>query len=352
MRSLAERDHVSDDQFSGNPLRSIVRAAVAVGRARIDRSINAGQLAARDWPFDPEAAWLTRAPTSPMTLAGTPSLTQVALAVLPLLVPFSAGAQLFQLGLSLAWGPGASAFIVPSLIPSGGGAAFVGEAKPKPVIMGATGGARLDPHKIAGIVVVSSEAFAQPSIEQLMQQMLGESAGQALDAVLFSNAAGTADHPPGLLNGITPLTASAQTDLFEAMIQDITALGAAVAPVSGASPLVFIANAAQALGLATRLYASLNYRVLISAQVPPGTVIAVAANAIVSIFGLPEFTTATQATLHMSDTPLPIIDGAGTAAAPVSSLFQTASIGIKINQPVTWALRSPTAIAAVTGVAW
>ena len=91
-----------------------------------------------------------------------PGAVAVALAVLPLLVPFSAGPQLFEMGLSLAWGPEAGAFIVPSVIPSGAGAAFVGEGKPKPVMMGVTGGSRLDPHKIVkfndGVEVIRSEA--------------------------------------------------------------------------------------------------------------------------------------------------------------------------------------------------
>jgi hypothetical protein len=259
-------------------------------------------------------------------------------------------------------GNGAGAIIIPNVTPPNTGvSAFVAEGMPKPVVMGATTGPRLDPHKIAPICVISSELFSQASIETIMQRMLAEVAAVSLDTALFSNAPADATRPAGLLNGITPITASTNADLTEAMTADIIALGSAIAPVAGGSNIVFVTNMGQALALQLRTYGSFGTygefgsAVFTSSVIPPGTVIAIAINALVSIFGVPSFETSTQATLHLEGTtPLQIgtPGSPATVAAPTQSMFQSANIGIKLNQPVTWALRSPQAVAVVTGTKW
>lgn len=338
-----------------DPAKSIARAAVATGLARIDRSMGATEHAHRLWPFDHTAALLTRAATTPLTIANT-GLIEVATAVLPALVPISAAAQVFAAGLSLAW-DGAGAITIPNVTPPNTGvSAFVGEGSPKPVVMGATTGARLDPHKIAPIAVISSELFSQASIETIMQRMLAEVAAVSLDTALFSNAPADATRPAGLLNGITPITADPGTgSKTDAMVADILALGKAVAPVAGGTNVIFVASIGQALALQLRTYGNFRPSVITSSVLANGTVIALAVNALVSIFGVPTFETSTQATVHMEGTtPLQIGTPGSppTVAAPTQSLFQSANIGIKLNQPVTWALRSPTAVAVINGTAW
>jgi hypothetical protein len=342
-----------------NPALSIARAAIATGLTRIDRSMSATEHAQRIWPFDQTAAILTRAATAPLSLGGT-GLYEVATAVLPALVPVSAAAKVFSAGLSLAWG-GAGEIIIPNVTPPTGVSAFVGEGLPKPVVMGATTGATLNPHKIAPIVVISSELFSQASIEVIMQRMLSEIAAVSLDTALFSNAPADATRPAGILNGLTPLTASTNADLTEAMTADIIALGNSVAPVAGGSNVLFICSMGQALALQLRTYGSFgtygefNSAVFTSSVIPNGTVIAIAINALVSIFGVPSFETATQATLHLEGTtPLQIGTPGSppTVAAPAQSMFQTANVAIKLFQPVTWALRSPQAVAVVSNTKW
>ncbi|MET3930578.1 hypothetical protein ABIE51_002465 [Lysobacter sp. OAE881] len=61
-----------------------------------------------------------------------------------------------------------------------------------------------------------------------------------------------------------------------------------------------------------------------------------------------------QATLHMEGAPAlvkPINEG-GTAATPVRSLWQTVSIGVRMLLDLTWAMRRPGMVSAVTGVQW
>jgi hypothetical protein len=72
--------------------------------------------------------------------------------------------------------------------------------------------------------------------------------------------------------------------------------------------------------------------------------------------GTPEIDVSEQATLHMEDTtPLPLVTGAqgsGVAASPQRSLFQTASIGMRLMLDVSWAGRNPKFVRTITGVAW
>jgi hypothetical protein len=337
--------------FIRDPARSIARAAVAVGRARIEKALSPVEHAAKEWPWDSDAQLILRAATAPIDSSNAAALVQIKLAILPMLAPFSAGAKLFDCALSLTLGPDVGAFTVPGMTYTTG-AGWVAEGMPKPVIQGLTSGGRIDPRKIAGITVVSSELYAQESIDVILQTLLNESAGQALDAVLFSATAATAAQPAGLLNGITALPA-ATGGAYDAMLADISTLGSAVGPVSGAGKIALIMNLGQSLSLLTALLPDTpNVVIIASGGVPAKTVIAVACNAVVGAMGLPEFETSTQATLHLSDTATPIAGSGVTLASPVTSLFQTASIGTKMHLPVSWALRDPRGVAWMQTVTW
>src|SRR5262249_62145031 len=85
------------------------------------------------------------------------------------------------------------------------------------------------PRKLATIFVLTHEMIASSHAEQLVRLVMKDSLGAALDAALFSNAAGSASQPPGLLNGVTPLSA-ATAGSSVAMIDDFAKLVAAVAP--------------------------------------------------------------------------------------------------------------------------
>lgn len=338
--------------FKRDPALSIARAAVAAAMARIDRSATAAEHATKAWPFDREAQLLTRAATAPLDSTSLAALVQVAAAILPMLTPYSAAARLFSAGLEVTFTREAGAYTIPGL--SQAAVAFVAEGAPKPAVQALSNAARIDPHKIAGITVVSSELFGQPSIEPIMQTLLAEAAGPALDAVVFSDLAGNAAHPPGLLNGIAPLTAStggSGSNKTDALLDDLKTLVAALGPVAGATPIIFVANPLQVVGADYRLARALG-NFFPSGAVPVGTVIGVAVSALVSATGVPEFTTATHATIHMNDVPLPIVDGAGVVSPGVRSMFQTASVAIKMEMPATWALRAPNAVAYIEGVAW
>jgi hypothetical protein len=96
----------------------------------------------------------------------------------------------------------------------------------------------------------------------------------------------------------------------------------------------------------------LGYPICDSGTVPLGTVGMVDAADFVTVGGEPpRFEISDSAVLHMEDTtPLPIVDG-GAAAAPVRSLWQTDSLGLRMLWPMNWVLRRPIA-ALLPGVTW
>src|SRR5262245_60181370 len=81
---------------------SLVRAAIASGRAVFHPEHNPGRLAARTWPSDDGALFLTKAATSPASMTSASALMRtVVYDLLATLGPISAGAQLLQRGLQL-----------------------------------------------------------------------------------------------------------------------------------------------------------------------------------------------------------------------------------------------------------
>lgn len=340
------------------PSPALLRAAVAavVGQVRPGGHHHA----ARDlYPDDATAAIVLRAAVEPGQLtspewAGVLGSTAVA-DFIGGLGPASAASQLIALGLELRLGRSA-AVRVPSIVNSTAAAAFVAESAPIPVVDGVIGAAELKPHKLASIVVFTSETARSTAIESIMRTSLAEAAGLGLDAALLGTAAATAEAPAGLRNGATSVTPAAGGG-DEAMVLDLAALAEAVAPIGG-TRLAFVAAPGEAVKITLRARAPLAFPVLASAALPAGTVMAVAVNALVAaVDPVPEFDPASGATLHMEDTTPEPISTAGTpntVAAPVRSLFQTDSVGLRMLLGVAWALRAPAAdaVAVVGPVTW
>ena len=86
--------------------------------------------------------------------------------------------------------------------------------------------------------------------EEVFAQLLREDLAGSLDASLFSNTAGSAIRPPGLLSGVSPLTATTGGGA-SALQGDIAKVGGAVAAATGSANIAFIASPAYALRMMT-----------------------------------------------------------------------------------------------------
>jgi hypothetical protein len=182
---------------------------------------------------------------------------------------------------------------------------------------------------------------------------MSESLAAALDLLLLDAVAGSEVRPAGLRNGIAGLPPTAGGE--QAMMGDLAALAAAVAPVGG-SQIAFVAAPGEAAKIALRSTGAPSLPMLASCGLAAGTVVAVALNAlVVATDPVPRFSMTKQAAYHAEDTiPLPIsTPGApATVAAPARSLYQTDCVALRMIIEISWALRAPGSLAWIENVSW
>jgi HK97 family phage major capsid protein len=250
---------------------------------------------------------------------------------------------------------------------------FVAEAGAIPVRQGAFASITFTPKKMAVITTFTREIaeHSTPAIEGLLRNAIQEDTSVALDTVLLDATAASTTRPAGLRNGVTVTTATAGAD-FTALVTDLKNLvGALITGSSGnlRSP-VWIMNPIQALAIATTqnaggdfpFSAEINqnrfqgYPVILSSTVTAGMVFLVDAADFVAIEGAaPRFDVSDQATLHLDDTTPLAIGTAGspnTVAAPVRSLWQTDTLGLRMIMDVNWGMRRTGVVAWTQSVTW
>ena len=331
--------------------QSIYRAARCIGLAALNRGMLPAEIVTAHYKSDRSLDLVMRAASSPHSIANTAALTEISQVFLRLLTPASAGAALLERGEQLVF-DGAASISVPTISLSTG--AFVGEGAPMPVQQPLTSSPiSLTPHKLAFISVLTGEMLRSSNAEEFVRQALVESTGPALDRALFSNNAATADRPAGLLNGIAALTPAAAGEKAQGLVDDLATLATAVAPVAGNTDVVIVAAPAQAVALALRVPTALTWPILTSASLAAGTLIAIAANALVSATdGAPQVDASQQSTPVMADPAAEAVDIGGVIAKPIRSSYQTDSVALRLRWPITWALRDPRGVAWMSGVNW
>jgi hypothetical protein len=321
-------------------LTSLVRACVNVARSVHER------FAKSAWPDDRACELLTRAPTTPTTLTDTTALQQVALFFVASLIPVSAAAAVIARSLQLNFDRRTAQISVPSLtLPH---AAWLSEGAPLPVVAGTSSpGALVDPYKLGVIVPLTGEMIRNTNAEAVVRAVLTENVAQTLDIAMFSaNAAVAGVRPAGILNGVVALPASSATSPLDAMVADVAAIATALAPAAGASQPVLVAAPAQAAALTLRTPRDL-WPVLPSAALPAGTVIGIVPGGLATVIEPPRIEAGSDPIVQMDDQP-----SGDVMTGPTISLFQSDQVGLRFIMPATWGLRSPAAVAWITGAAW
>jgi HK97 family phage prohead protease len=288
------------------------------------------------------------------------------------LVPDAVYPKLAAMGLRLSFGrSGVISIPSRSSTPTIAGS-FVAEGAAIPVRQGSFTSVTLGPKKMAVISTMTREIAEHsiPSIETLIRDAIQEDTAVAIDTVLLDNSAATSIRPAGLRNGVSTQTATSGGGIA-ALVGDIGLLSGAL--ISGSNGRVrapvWIMNpqAANAIALLTTngLFpfrdeinqGMLNrWPVIESSTVTAGMVILVDAADFVSVTGDdPRFDVSDTATLHMEDTtPLPLVavGSPGAIPAPVRSLWQTDTLGIRMILPMNWAMRRTGVIAWTSSVTW
>jgi hypothetical protein len=336
---------------------SVARAVLAAARGTFenDRLGAAQRIVRAAWPDDRGALRIVSRAASSPAMTGTTgwaaefAITRIEDALAPF-GPASVGAQLLRRGTVLSFA-GIHAIQVPGIsTASGAFASFVLEGAAIPVRQMVTStGVTFGPRKLGTIFVLTRETIESSNAEALVKLVMTESLSVALDAALFSNVAGDATRPPGLLYNITPITAATGGGLA-AMATDIGKLVGAVSAVS-ALDLVFVTDPGTATRMKMQVMPGFDFDVLASNSVTAGTVICVGLNGLVSA-GEPTPRIDASRDVEISMDTAPPTDIAGGGGTAVKSMFQTDEIAIRFVAEMAWALRTPSAIAVVPSVTW
>lgn len=343
---------MATDRFRRDRAAPFVRAATSFLIANATGGF-ADRIAKQLYGDDPNTISVTKAVVNPTTTA---SFTSTATAdFVGVMGNAYASASLLADSVQVQL-VGGNVISVPGCVSDPNNASFVQEGTPIPVRALSLTGAALSLRKFATVVPFAREIFehSTPSIEAIVRAVLLESLGLATDAALFSNTAGSAIRPAGLLNGISPIAHSTATNADDAMVADVKALVSAVTPIAGNGDVTLVAASDQAVALRLRQRRE-TYQVLASSALTAGTVIAIAPNGLASaIDPVPRFEVASEAALVMDDAagPISTVGTPNVVAAPARSLFQTDTLALRIILQVSWGLRSSSAIAYVTGVTW
>ena len=233
------------------------------------------------------------------------------------------------------------------------------------MMQGAFANVELGPaSKMAMMAVITNTLAEHSDAEAIIRVAMGEAAAKAFDAAVFSTTAASALRPAGLLNGVTPITATAGGG-YAAMLADIKALVAAIVTAGGGATIMFFAHPVQAvtIGLTTGTIGSeagprggFNLTVVPTPALAAGTIVAVEAGAIASGYsGVPEITASGDTVVHMEDTSPLAIGTTGTrnvVAAPTLSAYQASLMVLKLILRCSWTTRAPGMVQVVNSATW
>jgi hypothetical protein len=364
MRPLVPEDvDLNGKARRGRAVASMTRAVLGSALATFEQDRSAVRVVRRQWPQDRQAiAIVSHAASAPAMTTQTGWAAELAQTriedLLSIFGPTSCGAALLRHGIVLEWAAAAKISIPGISTVSGAFTSFLAEGAAIPVRQLASSvGISITPHKFATIFTLTREMVESSNAEQLVRLVMTESLNVALDAALLSANAGTAVSPPGLLFGITPITAATGGGIT-AMVQDLGKLVAAVSPVSGLNvalvtdpgTLTKIALSAISLNsVANQEVAGFNIAMLASNSVTAGTIICVGLNALVSAFEpVPRIDASRDVEISMDTVPT----DPSTGTTVVKSMYQVDEIAIRFIADVTWGVRTPSAVAVVNGITW
>jgi len=259
-----------------------------------------------------------------------------------------------------------NSIVMPNRTAGGAGGGFVGEGAPIRVGRITTSSATLTPKKM-GVIVPFTRELAErstPSIEAIVRQAILEDTGAILDPILLDATASSTSRPAGLLNGVSAVASGYAGGDYQAVREDFRALLAPFFTANAADGITVIMNPAQGLNwslmegpMGDPAWAErIRSRVTIveSTRATANRLIAIRNSDFVAAGGNPAFDMSEQATIHMEDTtPLEIVSGTGpTTADPVRSLWQTASVGVRMLMNVSWTMRRTGVVQWIDGTSW
>jgi HK97 family phage major capsid protein len=248
-------------------------------------------------------------------------------------------------------------------------AAFRAEGAPIRVGAISLTSATLSPKSMGVIGTYTMELLERstPSIEQIIRDAMIADTATKLDQMFLSNIPGSPISPAGMQTFATGSNTAASAGNSSANIMaDVRGRLQQLASQNMGRRPVWVMNPARAWGVQLSVTAAgtptfpdasqntlMGIPVVVSTNVPSDIVFLIDAAELAFAGGAPRFMGTEVASIHEEDTtPLPIVDGAGVAAAPVRSLYQTASAALRTVWELDWALLRAGAVQTITGCAW
>lgn len=205
------------------------------------------------------------------------------------------------------------------------------------------------------IASITGELAERSDAEGIVRTAMSEAAGKSLDAAVFSTTAASAIRPAGILNGVTPITATAGGGTT-AMVADIKALVGAIVTAGGGANVMLFAHPVQAVTIGLLAGPGFNLTVVPTPAFASGSIVAVEVGAIASGYrGVPEITASKDAVVHMDDSAPAQISTVGspnTIAGNVLSAYQANLILLKLILRCSWTTRAPGMVQVINSATW
>jgi HK97 family phage major capsid protein len=226
--------------------------------------------------------------------------------------------------------------------------------------------------KSAGVILTVTEEMLERStvaIEPLFERAIIDDTAAFVDGLFFSNTAGSATAPAGILNGIAAgNTAASAGNTAANIVADLRGRMQAMAAANLGKRPTWIMNPARAWGLQLALTAAgtplfpemangtlLGIPVVTSTAITASDVFLIDAAEVYFAMQGPRFRGSFEATLHEEDTTPLQIGTAGTpatVAAPVRSLYQTATVALRAMYEMDWQIARAGSVQHLSAVAW
>jgi hypothetical protein len=318
------------------------------------------------YPNDPVTPLILRGATTPAITtdpawAGPLARQSVSLAIEEIVAMSAMGALLRAGAFNVDLGQYGSVRVPGRATTAANAGKWVQEGHPIPAVqLNILGGPVLTPTKLAVLLSMTREITEASNIEDIVRMLVTEAASLALDAAVFSTSAATPAQPAGLLNGLTPLTATAGASLgFDACGQDLGKLVGDIAARAGGVHAFFVCAPSQATSI--RFWAGGQFGRGPQGDILPvapaaslattGTVVCLEPESLAITLSDPQFSVSNVAAVHQEDTtPLDISSG-GVLASPVKSMFQTDALALRMTLSASWGMRAPH-VSYMTGVGW
>ena len=250
-------------------------------------------------------------------------------------------------------------------------AQWVGEGKGKPLTKTTYDRTELAPLKVAAIAVQTMELIrdSSPSSDLLIRNALAKAIVKRLDLSFINPAfAAVAGVNPGsILNGVTAITASAETDADGVRADAQAIMGAFVTANNPLTSGVWIISGITALKIMGFLN-PLGQREFPGVTINGGTFFdlpVIVSNYVGDYMALVnaedihvadedgiDIAMSTEASLEMSDAPTQDSGAATPVATEVVSMFQTNSVAFRAERTINWRRRRASAVAWVNTLAW